>query len=496
MRRSLWVLSLCAALGAVCSQAPAGIDPTSVVVLYNDSDQDSIDIANYYAQARPGVRLLGLSNVSTAEQVTQDVYLDVIRPQVLAGIDDSTQVIVTTKGLPLRIINTTPNPGTYPGWRGAQYGMSIPNDWWQPYSSLESELTRIDLIDSPEMMGDQSFLLSPSAFPFETFHPAANPYYDKRTAFDRTDPANEGIRLTARLDGFNILDVKASIDRAQRSYLTPAPQYVVVDDDPDAPGAFADLMPELVNDVLLPAGQDFVYDTGTQDITNAPGPVIGYVSHGSQAAGPDYIDRLNFDLAPGAVFHTWESFNAYSFKEGFNLYGQGLIGEWLADGGTAALGQVQEPKATKTSVANEDILFDMLLQGYTFAEAAWSATAQLSFVNTVVGDPLMTFNPWVIGDTDLDGLLTISDLNAILANWNTQSQPYNIQDGELTGDGFVGAKDLQLFLSQWQNQPPSLDVESTSIPEPQSSAVFIFLGTAWLFFRSGPDPLFKPHFRP
>ena len=80
-------LQVYAALAVLCCNVSAAIEPTGVVVLYNDSSQDSIDIANYYAQAHPGVRLLGLSNVSTSEEVTQDHYLDVIRPQVLAGID-------------------------------------------------------------------------------------------------------------------------------------------------------------------------------------------------------------------------------------------------------------------------------------------------------------------------------------------------------------------------------------------------------------------------
>jgi uncharacterized protein (TIGR03790 family) len=479
-------LPVWAALGVVCSGAGAAVEPSSVVVLYNVNSPDGIEIANYYAQVHPGVRLLGLQNVGTSEQVTQDVYLDVIRPQVLAGIDPGTEVIVTTKGLPLRILNTLPNPGTYPGWRGERYGMSIPNDWWKPYSSLESELTRIDRIGSAEQMGDQSFLLSPSAFPFEDYHPAANPYYGRRAAFDRNDPANEGIRLTARLDGFNVIDVIASIDRAQRSYLMPAGQYVVVDDDPDAPGAKADRMPQLVNDVLVPAGQDYLFDSGRQDITTAPGSVIGYVSHGSQAAGAGFIDRLTFDLAPGALLHTWESFNAYSFTEGYNLYGQGLAGEWLANGGTAALGHVQEPKASTTSVANEDILFDMLLRGYTLAEAAWSATAQLSFVNTVVGDPLMAFRPWVVADANLDGVVNFEDLNAVLANWNTQERAYDTQAGELTGDGFVGLDDLNAVFENWKTLGSSLPGSAGSVPEPRGAAVLVICG-GLLWTRRGPS---------
>ncbi len=255
----------------------------------------------------------------------------------------------------------------------------------------------------------------------------------------------------------------------------PGPQYFVVDDDPGAAGTQADLMSELVNGVLLPAGKNTIYDTSPQDVTTAPGSVIGYVSHGSQAAGPDYVDRLMFDLAPGAVMHTWESFNAFSFREGYNLAGQGLAGEWLANGGTAALGHVQEPKATRTSVANEDILFDMLLNGYTLAEAAWSATAQLSFVNTVVGDPLMTFRPWVVGDTNLDGDVGFDDLNTVLGNWSTQTYTYNIQVGELTGDGFVGIDDLYKVLDNLQTSSTTTS-NADAVPEPGSVSAMIITG--------------------
>ncbi len=482
-RRALWCIHVYAAMAVLCCSVSAAVDPTSTVVLYNANSPDGLEIANYYAQVHPGVRLLGLTDVSLNEEVTEDHYLDVIRPQVLAGIDDSIDVIVTTKGLPLRIVNTVANPGTYPGWRGAGFGFSIPNDWWKPYSSLESELTRIDRIDSSEMMGDQSYLLSPSALPFTTFPHAANPYSNHDAAFDRTDPANEGMRLTARLDAFTVSDVLKSIDRAQQSYLRPGAPLIVVDDDPSAPAAKADLMQQLVEDVLIPAGQNYIYNTDAQDITTAPQDVIGYVSHGSFAAGTGYIERLDFELAPGAVFHTWESFNAYSFNEGQNRAGQGLIGEWLAHGGTAALGHVEEPKATVTSVANEDILFDMLLKGYTFAEAAWAATTQLSFVNTVVGDPLMTFRPWIPGDSNLDGEVNIEDLNAVLSHWNSYVQVFDIKYGDMTGDGFVGVSDLTTVLAYWNDGSAAQEGTANTLPEPVGAAAMFISGGLLIFGR-------------
>jgi uncharacterized protein (TIGR03790 family) len=439
------------------------LDPANVLVLYNVDSPEGIEIANYYAQVHPGVQLLGLEGVSTQEQVNQSHYLNEIRPQVLAGLGADTEVIVTTKGLPLRIENNAPNPGNYPGWRGQPFGVPILDDWWENYSSLESELTRIDRINSADMMGDQASFMSPPSFPYTTMHHAANPYYNANQAFDRDNAAYEGIRLTARLDGFAVDDVIASIDRAQTAFILPTQQLVIVDDDPNTPAAGVDRMASLAFDVLEPNGQALVFDGTTADVIDAPRPVIGYVSHGSHAAGSGYIDNLEFDLADGAVFHTWESFNAYSFEEDNNLYGQGLIGEWIEAGGTAGLGHVQEPSASAANVANEDILWDMLLQGYTYAEAAWAATPQLSFVNTVVGDPLMVLRPWVQGDANLDGIVGLDDLNLVLTQWN-QSVTGGIVEGDLDGDNYVGIKDINILLSKWQADNQS--AAPLVIPEP------------------------------
>ena len=57
----------------------------------------------------------------------------------------------------------------------------------------------------------------------------------------------------------------------------------------------------------------------------------------------------------------------------------------------AAVGNVAEPGASPSNVSNEDHLFQMLLSGYTWAEAAWSSLTQVSYVDTVIGDPLMTW---------------------------------------------------------------------------------------------------------
>ena len=176
------------------------------------------------------------------------------------------------------------------------------------------------------------------------------------------------------------------------------------------------------------------------------GPSTTSLAAGGLSAG--YIaNQLGFDLADGAVFHTWESFNAYSFGPGGARNGQGLIAEWLAAGGTAGVGHVEEPTAQLSTVTNEDILFDRLFEGWSFAEAAWAATMQLSFVNTVVGDPLMTFQPAIPGDANLDGMVNLADLATMTSHWRSLDACWG--EGDFNGDGAVNVQDLSSLAGNW-----------------------------------------------
>jgi len=390
------------------------LDSSNVLVVYNASSTDGAQIASYYAQVHPGVRLLGIQGLQdvTSEEVTYDVYLQRIRPAIVGSLDSSVDCIVTTKGLPLRIDNPMPS-----GWSGS----------WNRYSSLESELTRVDVIGTRELMGNQSYSGSNPL--------ASNPYYLKSVAFDHDLSSYGTVRLTARLDGFTACDVIGAIDRARRAVVGRPGYEILVDDHPGT----TDRMTQL--HTVLDGGDPnnpriaHTFDGTSTFVQNSSLPynaVIGYVSHGVNAAGAspavpsDYILNTNtglkFTPADGAVFHTWESYNAYTFTEGVSApVAQGLLAQWLRKGGTAATGQVQEPYASATTVANEDRMFKMLLDGYTFGEAAWNATKQLSYVNTVVGDPLMKWRQWLPGDYDLDGDVDSIDLGAVqqaLGTWS------------------------------------------------------------------------------
>jgi uncharacterized protein (TIGR03790 family) len=465
------------------SAVRGAIGPGNVLVLYNTASTDGVELANYYAQVHPGVRLLGLNNVTTAEQVTDDYYLGVIRPQIINSglLNSSVDVIVTTKGLPLRVYTDNANPGSYTDPFGVS--RTVGTGWWRPYSSLESELTRIDVISTWQQMGDQTYY-SQKGLPNYP-QPACNPYYGSSTAFNYDTYSKSGyggMRLSSRLDGFTTADVKTAINKAQQAFLITNSRWIVVDDDPNSVGQ--DMMVQLKDNVLTPKSQAYVYNNTDAAITTAPGPVIGYVSHGiNDGPGglePGYIaGQLSFSLANGAVFQTHESFNASTFNLPENQ-DQGLVAEWLAIGGTAGVGHVYEPYSAPSNEANEDQMFNMLLGGFTWAEAAWSSMQQLSYVNTVVGDPLMTWKKVIPGDSNMDGVVGSADLARLGANWGARGQAggYMWGQGDFNGDGLVGSADLAVLGANWGQRASwalsgplasgSLDIDAflVSIPEP------------------------------
>lgn len=481
------------------------VAPENVLVLYNLASPEGAQIANYYSQVHPGVQLLGLNGLGTSESITADDYLSTIRPQVMSALTPTTDVIVTTKGLPLRIQVTQPvppsvwpNPPTYTD----AFGVNRTIADWKPFSSLESELADIDRVASWQMMGDQSYSIGG--------HFAANPYFNSTASFSH---AVTGTRLSSRLDGFNVADVEASIDRAQNAFIGPlntpgGPFHFLVDNDPTK--SYGVVMNNLVNNVLTPAGMPVTYDNTTGFVSSTTGPLMGYISHGAnQASTPQYpagegsyiVNGLNVTPANGAVFHTWESFNAKTFVEGANHGFQGLVGEWLAEGGTAATGNVQEPQASWVSVINEDTMFAALLSGKTWAEAAWGAARQLSFVNTVVGDPLMTWRQLLAGDANMDGRVDMTDLATIGANWGGTVSPGGSgwYSGDLNGDGIVDALDLAIMgttwgaVSTWASEAPEIGGlsatqfamlydEPYATPEPSGCVLFALAIGALLHF--------------
>ncbi len=503
-------------LSAAATQGVIG--PDNVLVLYNSSSADGVTLADYYAQVHPGVHLLGISlpdinGVPPGEEVSADYYLQNIRQPILDSglLTSSIDTIVTTKGLPLRIDDsvTYPTNGVYTDPFGVS--RTVRSGWWRTDSSLESELTRIDTIGAgynPSIpsslntalyqMGDQSWKATEGLYLSPPCpQPTKNPYFGSSSSFNYSDTyitGYGGMRLTSRLDGYTTTDVINAINKAQQAYLLPIPNstYIVADNDPNAEQSNQVMVQNLQQNVLAPGQTPYVTgicDNTTTAITTAPGPVIGYDSHGVHATGvnQNYVLNLNFTLANGAVFNTHESFNAYTFngQPGNNPMGQGSVADWLAIGGTAGVGNVAEPQSGSQNQANENQMFSMLLAGKTWGEAAWSSIQQLSYVTTVVGDPLMTWKQVMPGDANEDGIVDIKDLSLLGAHWG-YSNPSMAGGalwsyGDFNGDGKIDIQDLSMLGANWgkistwasggdagAGQPFDMDAFLAGVPEPSA----------------------------
>jgi uncharacterized protein (TIGR03790 family) len=99
-----------------------------------------------------------------------------------------------------------------------------------------------------------------------------------------------------------------------------------------------------------------------------------------KAQGPFLQPPQRF--ARGAIAYHIHSFSASSVRR----TDQGWVAPLLAAGATATMGAVYEPFLSFTP--HLDVFAAHLLQGQTLGEAAWASQPALSWMNTVVGDPL------------------------------------------------------------------------------------------------------------
>ncbi|MBN2042781.1 MAG: TIGR03790 family protein [Candidatus Aenigmarchaeota archaeon] len=375
-----------------------------VLVVYNteytgddnsNSVQDSLEIANYYIRKRniPPNHVCPI-NTSTSETITRQQYdqdydtgdaypnnthiRQAIESCLNNSLKETIKFIVLAKGIPLKI-NTYQSSG---------YGSA-------DYSSLEGSLVMLFNNNSiywrhqnPYFTKGSNLDLTERFVPFA--YVGADFYYLK--------PFNLSYLVT-RLDGYNVTEVMGMIDRAVLTNTSMKGQWVL-DDDPDCTGNTCDYM-SIANTTLCSSMNlcDYVSYENTNPAITSHGDVnnnsvIGYSSHGiyGSGLGGNAIESgvLTFNVSNGAIYTSWESFNAYSY-DSTEATNHNTVADWVRFGGTGGVGSVYEPWCS--GISHEDILFSRYAAGYTFAEAAYSSIEYVDFITSVAGDPIMTIVP-------------------------------------------------------------------------------------------------------
>ena len=368
------------------------------VVVYNESDPLSRDLADFYAGKRgiPAGRVVGLK-CSTDEEISREEYDNNIavplrrifdargwwkRTPDKPGEEPSSIVtnnqicyLVLIRGIPLRIKQT----GSYPG------------DFCQEPSplkdangaSVDSELTVLGAFTR----GISGFL--------------PNPYFRSYSRFpeSRHPPA---MMLVGRLDAPTGSIVKRMIEDSLAVEKTGLWGRCYLDGRGMAPGsgplAEGDAWMAKLADEIVPYTLPTLYDNQPA-MFSQPFPMneaaLYFGWYSEQMAGPFARDAFLFQ--PGAVACHIHSFSATSVRDPFKWW----VGPLLYKGADAVLGNVYEPYLALTT--HLDVFAEHLLDGYTLAESAWAAQPGLSWMNTVVGDPL--YRPalvWKNLEFDLD----------------------------------------------------------------------------------------------
>lgn len=301
------------------------------------------------------------------------------------------------------------------------------------------------------------------------------------------------IYLVCRLDGNTVADVVASLNRAQNLWVPMTTATLILDKDAAVYGTCPDCYPLdnagpseinafagvvgpippnpaaatqiangsdynltnsfLVSDGRLPSANiSFNQLSGITEFLVGPNltyagytkvisaPTIFLASFGANHAGQTLASAAttyaqSFNLLPGAMFNSVESYNGRAFGGlGQNPFAaQQQAADFLADqtapariGGTFAIGNVWEP-INWTVADNQQLVRHFLLGNLSWAEAAYASLPCLSWQQIVLGDPLARVKR-DREDINTDSTLNIDDLYA----W--RQTPVNLNNSASTDE--------------------------------------------------------------
>jgi uncharacterized protein (TIGR03790 family) len=470
--------------------APAGAEPAhpEALVIVNDASAMSLAIGEAYRRQRgvPARNVVHLQlplgddaalRTTAHEQIDRAGYNARVRDPVARFLrendrDGRIRILVTTKGVPLRVSDSEPGV---------------------PF--LERRAAAVD--------AELAVLFSPLEG-HAGIAGAANPYFRSSLPFDawRSRHPDAPLRyLVARIDGYAdapdpTTGVPRDVARLLANAVAPdAGGTWVIDENPHQsdgyqPGNIAILRPAAA--ALAALGATVLHDTAPEFVGNVD-PIAGYASWGSNDANhppPPYfgeIDgrRIPGRFAPRSIAMTIVSTDARTFTRTQNPYGQSLAADLIHGGVAGVAGHVDEP--VLSGVVRPMMLVDYA-RGATAAEAFYRNVPYLSWMNVYVGDPLMQLSRALppVADSDGDGVPDRRD--------NCREQPNPDQrdsdgdgfgdacDGDFDQDGVVGLSDLARFERMLRARAPGCDLDGDGKVDERDRALL----AVWLFHAPGP----------
>jgi len=433
----------------ILATACAAEQHSEVLVVVNDASPISVAIGERYAAVRsiPAENVVALtiplSNPSLAddshETISREEFEAKLRKPLEAilverGLRDAIEIIVTTKGVPLRVAGTGGSTRT------------LLRDASQ--SAVDAELSLL----FSDRIGSAGVLES------------VNPFFDSSQSFRefrRAQPGSPLRYLVARLTGYpDELDPETSIPRdvlalIERGSARPAesgskPAVWLIDGGPSQDagkqaGQLVFLNPAAA--ALRALGLELRFDERESTVSDVES-IQGYASWGSndaRAPRQPFYGEIDGRLYPGrfaprAIAVEFVSSDARSF--GPPHYGQSLAADLIRLGAAGATGHVYEPMLA--GVPRPHILLPAYAQGVRAVEAFYRSIPYLGWTNVYIGDPLMTIpraSAKRSSDRDGDGVADSIDNCSAIPNpqqRDTNGDGFgNLCDADVDGDGIV-----------------------------------------------------------
>ena len=347
--------------------------PENVLLVVNAKSKVSPAVAMYYLRRRhvPASQICTI-HAPDDDEVDRTTFDKRIRLPIMeclkrGNLQDRILYIVLTKGVPL-------------GIQGSDGRAS-------DRASVDSELALV----YQDLLGVQHPL--PGKIP--------NPYFVRHATgnFVRFSHREFAMYLVTRLDGYDLEDIRALIDRA----LAPSREgrFILDEEYDDSKAGNVWLREAAQNLQVVGVPESRIVLEQTTKFLTGEKDVLGYASWGSN----DHANHSRFignTWKNGALLDEFVSTDARTFERPpkgwtigqwsdppetmFKGSPQSLIADYIHEGVTGAAGHVYEPYLD--ACIRPQILFPAYVRGLNLAESYYAAMPYLSWMTIVVGDPL------------------------------------------------------------------------------------------------------------